>query len=244
MCLRYRPSAALGMLRRRLTAICIAAAVVMMCTTACARAQQKLWRANEESGSYGAWNLGEYGGHFDSGAASSEIDETHAHSGSYALKMTSDTTHGVAGTRNFRWSVDSLGTPLPKTAIYIAWYYWDKVYDPTLFWSIMQWKTRTNNAGGNRTDWTLDVANDGKGMYLEWFDLHQRTNHRGCTTSNSIRPGKWYKVEVIFDFDEIHGSVKSYLNDEPWFSISDVPTQWPTTSSNPRYRQWSINNYT
>ena len=222
----------------------VAALLVLGACASSTQLPRTLWSANHEAGTYAEWDLGGFGGHFDDGTAASAIDTTHAHSGSYSLRMTSDTTLGGAGTRNFRWAIDATGTPLPKTATYTAWFYWDKDYAPTLFWNIMQWKTRTNDHGGNDPDWAINLYNNGNGMGLEWFDVHLRSNHDGRTAPGSIKPNAWYEVKVVYTFDQTQGSVKSYLNGVQWFSISRVATQWPTTSTNPRYRQWSVNNYT
>jgi hypothetical protein len=222
--------------------------VILVAIGTCASAATELrhseWKANEDSGTYAAWNLGDYGGRFDTGSASSVIDSSHAHSGRYSLEMTSDTTHGVAASRNFRWAIDAAGTPLPRSAIYTAWFYWDRVYSPTLFWNIMQWKTRTNDAGGNSADWAINLANDGHGMYLEWYDIHTRSNHSARTANGSIKPGVWYEIKVRYTFSLQRGRISSYLDGERWFSVDRVATQWPTSSTNPRYRQWSVNNYT
>jgi hypothetical protein len=228
----------------RALAVLAAIAGLVQCTPTDSGQSASSWKADMESGTYAEWDLGGFGGHFDDGDAASIVDSTHAHSGSHSLEMTSNTTNGVAATRNFRWSLDARGTPLPKSATYTAWFFWDRVYRPKLFWNIMQWKTRTNDAGGNQPDWTINLYNNGSGMSLEWYDLHLKTTHKARTSFGSIQPDKWHEVKVTYTFDESNGSITSSLDGRRWFSISGVATQWPTTSTNPRYRHWSVNNYT
>jgi hypothetical protein len=203
-----------------------------------------LWKSDFETGTYVSWgDNGGYGGHEDTGDASSTVDSTHAHSGEYSLKMTTDTATGKAGARNFRWAIDFSGTPLPKTAYYTAWFYWERNYAPPVWWNIFGFKTK-NGSGGSDPDWSINVYNDGKGMRLYWYDFHAKTDHGINSGAGSLSLHTWHKIETKYTWDIHNGSVVSWLDGVKWFSLSHVPTEWQTTAINPGIRQFSVKNYT
>lgn len=207
-----------------------------------------LWRATHESGDYSEWDLGGFGGDFSSGPGTfaKSIDGTRAHTGTYSLKMQTDTTLGQAGQRNFRWAVDAIGTDLPVRAVYTAYYYFDQQYQPLGGdWNIMQWKTKRDAVGTNDPDWAVNVYNPtGTAMQIYLFDFHTGSNHGSFSPAGSLTINTWHKIEVDYTYDTgTNGAISASLDDTPFYTVSGLVTQWPS-SETARFRHWSVNNYT
>lgn len=201
-----------------------------------------LWQAQHEGNDYSEWDLGGYGGHQDDPAGTSVVDSTHAHSGRYSLKMTSDTTGGQNGTRNFRWAVDQAGNPVPNPGIYTCWYYFDTAVVPGAFWNIMQWKTK-NAGGGSDPDFMVDIFLDGaNGLRLYIYDLHLNTDHGQYTPPNALTLNTWHRVDVTYTWDLVNGSVFGSFDGTQFYAVTGVATQWPTAAA-PNVQHWSVNNY-
>lgn len=204
-----------------------------------------LWHAGMEVAYADEWEP--YGGDFSSGPGTYAVsrDTTHAHSGSYSLKMDTDTTLGQAGQRNFRWAINSAGENIPVWCRYTTWYYFDQVYAPAGGdWNIMQWKTKRDSFGSNDPDWAVNVYNQASSMQLYLFDFHTGSNHGSFSPIGSLTINTWHRVDVdYYRSGSANGIVRAYLDGSQFCNLTNVVTRWPTSEPS-NYDTWSINNYT
>ena len=105
-----------------------------------------LWTAGMEKGDLSEWFFpetgpdGNFGGDIEnSGIATAEASTDFAHTGTYSAKLTITTPNTpTSGVRLFRWGEAQRYPQL----YYGAWYYFPQGYAPSLFWNVMQWKSR------------------------------------------------------------------------------------------------------
>lgn len=205
------------------------------------------WVANHESGTYAEWDGDGWGGDFSSGPGTyaKSIDTAHAHTGTYSLKMETDTTLGQAGQRNFRWAINAAGDDLPVHAFYTCWYYFDQVYAPVGGdWNIMQWKTKRDSFGSNDPDWCIGVYNQAASMQLYTFDFHLGSNHGAFSPIGSLTINTWHELKVEYlRSGAADGLVRAWLDGVLFADLGGVVTRWPTSELG-HFDTWSINNYT
>src|SRR5205823_2492992 len=123
-----------------------------------------LWSANMETGDLSQWfypmtgPVGNFGGDIEnSGNATAVASTDFAHSGRYSAKLTITTPDTpTSGVRLFRWDEAQKYRQL----YYSVWYYFPQSHSPSLFWNVLQWKSKHLVSGVATSDpfFTLEVA--------------------------------------------------------------------------------------
>jgi polysaccharide lyase-like protein len=198
-----------------------------------------LWSAGFETGDTSEWYApstrarGSYGGgEYNSGLGNSEVSQEFVHSGSWALKMTIDTSI-ESGTRMFRWQEPQSESRLR----YSAWHYFPKQYRVGQYWNIIQWKSKTGR-GRNDPFFILNVGNRPDGsMYFYVYDWQRRRSY--SQEHLNLPVGKWFRLEAYYQCTgDDTGQVTFWQDGQLLIDISNVQTRYPNGDC-----QWSINNY-
>jgi len=207
-----------------------------------------LWTAGMEKGDLSEWFFpetgptGNFGGDIEnSGIATAEASTDFAHTGKYSAKLTITTPNTpTSGVRLFRWGEAQRYPQL----YYSAWYYFPQSYAPSLFWNVMQWKSKHLVPGVMTISdpfFTLEVGSLGTGeMYLYLGDDHLKASYQqSAETFVSIPVGRWFHVEAFYRCDGSGaGEVRIW---------QDGALLWDLQNEDTRYADgdcaWSVNNY-
>jgi hypothetical protein len=147
---------------------------------------------------------------------------------------------GDQATRDFRWGVPHL-SGLPQNAYYSAWFYFPRVWRPSLFWNVFQWKTKVDS-GEVLPALVLNVGCcRSRSMYLYLWDS---IAHRKLRISPVALPARrWVHIEAFLrSAPDRSGAVTFWQDARKIMSTVGVRTQLP--SQRPDARQWSVDNYT
>lgn len=206
-----------------------------------------LWSANMETGDLSQWfypmtsAVGNFGGDIeDSGVAAAAASTDFAHGGAYSAKLTITTPDTpTSGVRLFRWAEAQTYPQL----FYSVWYYFPQSYTPSLFWNVLQWKSKHLVSGVATSDpfFSLEVgANPSGEMYFYLGD--QNTNTTFQQPPQSLIPipvGRWFNVEAFYKCDGTGAGQVTI-----W---QDGTLLWDVHNVNTRYADgdcaWSVNNY-
>lgn len=128
-----------------------------------------LWTAGMETGDLSEWYVPKAnpGGDVENiGNASAVASNDFAHSGKSSAKLTITTPGAPAsGAQLFRWDEPDSNPQL----YYSAWYYFPQNISPSLFWNLMEWKSKHLVSGVKTNDpfFSLEVGTLGSGeMYF------------------------------------------------------------------------------
>lgn len=159
-----------------------------------------LWLARYESGGPDEWEVADAGGHyadaFDATALHTvEVTPEHAHAGTFAAKLTRQSSMESSGPGLFR------NAALPREAYYSAWYLVPEQYTTVTPWSIMKFMSLnpdTPGQLGQGVDLNLRSL-PGGGYVLVVFD-HDRTYLEAPVANPPplVELDRWFHLEVRF----------------------------------------------
>ena len=206
-----------------------------------------LWSTDMETGDLSQWfypmtgPVGNFGGDIEnSGIATAVASTDFAHSGRYSAKLTITTpSTPTSGVRLFRWAESQKYPQL----YYSVWYYFPQSYSPSLFWNVLQWKSKHLVSGVPTSDpfFTLEVGANPTGemfFYLGDDNTHA-TYQQASQRVMAIPVGRWFNVEAFYQCDGSGaGRVAIWQDGAPLWDIQNVNTRYADGDC-----QWSVNNY-
>jgi len=139
--------------------IVLAALVAVGACCATPAGARVIWRADMETGDLSQWNRGRSsnpGQAVDTGDCRRPpggVSDEVAHRGRFSMKMTIDTSEGLASCRQFRYEELRSG----RSYYYSAWFYFTAFHDVADFWNLVQLKSE-NGLGMKQPFWVLDVV--------------------------------------------------------------------------------------
>jgi hypothetical protein len=155
-----------------------------------------VWFADHERGDLSSWTAGgaaNGGGQYQSGGQT-EVTRDRPRGGSYAAKLTIDTTDGTDHTaRLYRRTVSG-------GAYYSAWFYFTQPHTPDGWWSIFLFRAQRdpNDIGTYVNLWNLDVERpDGGSMTLSFYN-HLTMQFTRTAAAPPIPIGQWTHIEAFF----------------------------------------------
>ena len=185
--------------------------------------------------------VGNFGGDIEnSGVAAAAASADFAHSGTYSAKMTITTPDTpTSGVRLFRW-IEAQTYP---QLYYSVWYYFPQAYTPSLFWNVMQWKSKHLVSGVETSDpfFSLEVGQTTSGeMYFYLGDDHTGgTFQQNAQSLLPIPVGQWFNVEAFYQCDGSGaGRVTIWQAGRMLWDVKDVDTRYADGTC-----AWSVNNY-
>ena len=193
-----------------------------------------LWSADHETGNLSAWHLGgdPQGGEYAI-AGTAAVSRDLAHAGSYAVKLSIDTSDGADHlTRLYRRTVSG-------GAFYSAWFYWNQAHTPAAWWSIILFRAQTDPADPNTyvNLWDVEGARQSDGQMTLRF-LDHLTNK--MTYPLPVKPlpvGQWVQIEAFFQYAPPNGTRLTVWQDgEPLLDMTGLG-QSPSN-----YIFWAIGN--
>jgi Polysaccharide lyase len=235
-----------SVLGRRCAAASLGACVLALAAGPPAGAHELLWSADMETGSLSEWDQGEGGGAFNTASGSVAVERGVARSGAHALALSirgADGRNGPQAARIFRWSTAS-GAPLPRAAVYSAWFYFPRRYTGMPWWNVFQWKTKVSSTQVDPT-FVINVGNRGSPtgpMRLDLWDAIARRTVGAAGLDLPVR--RWVHVQAYYRWSTgPSGSVSVYQDGRWVMGVSGVRTQL-RSSDDPDARQWAVGNYT
>lgn len=210
-------------------------------------ARISMWDAGHEGG-LTEWGTGSGfsgGGFFNSGVATVEASDDQAHSGTFSMKMTINTSAAVdTAIRAFRWQESFTGRDL----FYRAWYYFPAHHIPTTFWNIMQFKSEVYDSNGtllaNDPIFTVGLDNDGVGGNLRIHVFYFGALFGGSDVQFNqaladMPIGQWVKLEAFLHQAENNtGILRLWQDDVLIIEQTGLQTKYVDG-----FNSWSINNY-
>jgi hypothetical protein len=205
-----------------------------------------LWSADMETGDLSQWfsamaGAGSPGGAIEnSGIATAVASTDFAHSGRYSAKLTITTPDTpTSGARLFRWAEPQKYAQL----YYSVWYYFPQSYTPSLFWNVLQWKSKHVVSGVAMNDpfFTLEVGATSAGeMYFYLGDDNTQTTYQQAPQNVVPVPvGRWFNVQAFYQCDGSGaGRVAIWQDGTQLWDIQNVNTRYADGDC-----QWSVNNY-
>jgi hypothetical protein len=179
---------------RRLLLLVLTAAAAPACGTRINLGSDLIWEATHESGDLNEWSQGTGGALADTPDATVEVTTDLAHGGRYAVKL----TNGAAGAYKTArlWHQDTL----PRQAYYSVWYYLPRAYQTPVDWTILQFRTPTDDP--TVVSQFLDVglrSLPGGDLILTLFD--HRPQYLRSPTPDPAQPvpvGRWFQIQVFY----------------------------------------------
>jgi hypothetical protein len=212
------------------------------------RCANVVWSADHETGDLSQWHVGDGGGEFNSGEATSSASLDVAHTGRYSAKATITTPHmpNASGVSLFRLN-ESRTHP---EACYSVWYYFPQRYVVPVWWNIFSFRSR-NGTAANDGFWELQIGNRPGGamhLYLTWWGPPLEGPRPGETGlrhfSQSLKDvpvGRWMHVEVdLRQSSGFDGQIIVRQDDVELFNMNNVRTRYPAPNG---ANEWSVNNY-
>jgi len=232
--------------RRRWVAALLGAAGLVPSAGGPAGAREVLWSANMETGNLAQWDQGEGGGAFNTASGAVGVERGIAHTGAYGLALSirgADGRQGPQAARLFRWAIAS-GSPLPRAAVYGAWFYFPRRYTWMPWWNVFQWKTKVSSTQVDPT-FVINVDNRGSPagpMRLELWDAIARRTVGAALLDLPVR--RWVHVQAYYTWATgPRGSVSVYQDGRRVIGVTGVRTEL-RSSEDLDARQWAVGNYT
>src|SRR4029077_5306655 len=202
-----------------------------------------LWSAGMETGDLSEWYAPKTnpGGDVENiGNASAAASNDFAHTGKSSAKLTI-TTLGAqeSGAQLFRWDEPDRNPQL----YYRAWYYFPQSFSPTLFWNLMEWKSKHLVSGVKTNDpfFSLEVGALTSGeMYFYLSDSHTKTTYAQSSQAPVPIPvGQWVHVEAFYKSDgNGSGEIRIWQDGTQLWDIANVDTRYADGDT-----EWSVNSY-
>jgi hypothetical protein len=157
-----------------------------------------LWFADHETGDLSAWHTGgaaNGGGQYQSGGQT-EVLRERAHGGSYAAKLTIDTTDRADHTaRLYRRTVTG-------GAYYSAWFFFNQMHTPDEWWSIFLFRAQRDPSDLNTfvNLWNINVERpEGGSITLSFYD-HLTQVYARPANPMPLPVAQWTHIEAFFSY--------------------------------------------
>jgi hypothetical protein len=210
-----------------------------------------VWKADMETGDMSQWAIGV-------SALSTIISDNRictrpengvsteqAHSGSYSIKMTIETTE-TSACRNNRKPESESGMPL----CYSAWYYIPEKTTVGRFWNVFQFKSKVPDGSPPNLFWKIDLRSDENGdLYAALFwrapvpgphfgdDINPRRAY--YQTKITIPTAQWMQLEACVRQSEAYdGQIAVFQDGLLLFNMTDIRTNLVGGQM-----AWSVNQY-
>jgi hypothetical protein len=160
-------------------------------------ARTLLFSADQETRDLSPWHEGgDFAGGDYQGGGTDAVSTEHAHSGSYAVKFTIDTSDGQDhATRVYRRTA-------PSPAYYSAWFYLSEGHSSFGWWTVFLFRalTDTTNINSAAVLWDIGFERRQNGdLGLVLFD-HATLANAYAPAGNVVSVGKWVHIEAYFDY--------------------------------------------
>jgi len=199
--------------------------MTVLATTACGRridlGSDLIWSAQHEIGDLSEWSTPSPGGSMtDATDAVVAVSTAYAHSGKYSVKLTNGAVGAVHTARLWHQG------DFPREAFYSVWYYLPRAYQTKVDWTILQFRTPTNDP--TVISQFLDVnlrSLPGGEMILSIYD-HRPQYLRLPTPDPAIEVpiGQWFQIEVLFrNVADDSGHFTLWLDGKPYYDIQHRP---------------------
>jgi len=169
-----------------------------------------LWSADHETGDLSQWHSGgdSEGGDYQSGGTLA-ISSEQAHSGSYSVKMTIDTSDAADHTaRVYRRAVAG-------PAYYSAWFYFTEAHTPDIWWSIFLIRAQTSpsDPGTFKNLWDVNLERPSSGeMIISFFD-HLSNNDTHASFPKPVPVAQWTHFEAYLEYAPPNGTRLTFWQD-------------------------------
>lgn len=217
----------------------VAAAIVLACAALGAGCgpdlgvgSDVLWSATFESNSFNEWTAvpGRGAEAFPEPRDSIVVSSDQAHSGTYSVKMTIDTS--VAGEQQ-NTLLSRVGD-LPVEGYYSAWYYLPNAVTVGTYWVIFKFRLRTdaNDALTTTEFYDLDLVNSSPGqMSLVLYDHISQFHEIPLDVPHPAVPvGRWFQIESYYrNAQDNTGRITFWLDGQQIIDINGhamAPTPW------------------
>lgn len=217
-----------------------------------------IWSADMETGDLSEWKLNGGGNMENSGSYSSAASRDVAHSGSWSLKASINTSGGTSGVRAFRW----VEPRVHQSGYYSVWLYIPTTYHfsgSQQWWNVFQFKSRTASNSAVDPVWAFYADEDAGGMYLRAGWGWGGTNLAGPYPSDGVS-GKWYApltkrylpvgrwihLEAFLKASkDFNGALTFWQDGAKLFDFSGIRTSYPNCNFNSwcADNEWSVNLY-
>jgi len=212
--------------------------MTVLAAPACARridlGSDLVWSARHETGDLSEWSLGSPGGPMTDGADTGvAISTDFAHSGKYSVKLSNSAVGSIEIARVWHQGA------FPTAAFYSAWYYVPRPYQTKIDWTIMQFRTPTDDPMVISQFLDVDLRSlPGGELILSIYD-HRPQYLRLPTADPAIEVpvGQWFQIEVFFrNVPDDTGQFTLWLDgklnyDIPHRPMASVPTVYWTPCS-------------
>ncbi len=191
-----------------------------------------LWSATYETGSFSEWMAvpGRGAEAFPEAGDSIAVSTEHAHHGTYAAKLTIDTS--VAGEQQ-NTLLSRVGD-LPVEGYYSAWYYLPSAVTVGTYWVIFKFRLRTNADDESTTTefYDLDLVNRAAGQMSLILYNHRTAVHEIPldVPYPSVPVGSWFQIESFYrNAQDDTGRLTFWLDGQQIIDINGqamAPTPW------------------
>jgi hypothetical protein len=184
---------------RRLLRLLPLAAAVALAPPSCAPrldlGSDLLWSAKHESGDLSEWSTGAPGGGVaDTPDATVAVTTEVAHTGKYAVKLTNSAVGAIKTARLWHQA------DFPEEAYYSVWYYLPRAYQTSVDWTILQFRSPTDDPAIISQFMDVDLRSlPGGELILTLFD-HRPQYLRFPTPDPAllVPVGRWFQIEVFY----------------------------------------------
>ena len=165
---------------------------------ACARridlGSDLVWSATHETGDLREWAIGTGGSAADAPAAAVEISTAFAHAGRYSVKLTNGAVTDIKAARLWHQG------DFPEEAFYSVWYYLPRAYQTKVDWTILQFRTPTDDPDTVSLFLDVDLRSlPGGEMILSIYDHRPQYLRLPTADPAIIVPvGRWFQIEVFY----------------------------------------------
>jgi hypothetical protein len=199
--------------------------VTVLATTACGRridlGSDLVWSAQHETGDLSEWSMPSPGGSMtDATDALVAVSTDFHHSGNYSVKLTNGAVGAVHTAR--LWHQGNF----PREAFYSVWYYLPRAYQTKVDWTILQFRTPTDDPTVISQFLDVDLRSlPGGEMVLSIYD-HRPQYLRLPTPDPAIEVpvGRWFQIEVFFrNVPDDNGQFTMWLDGKLYYDIRNRP---------------------
>ena len=205
-----------------------------------------VWSAGMETG-----DISEWGPHSsqDTGACDRSVTTERAHSGTHSLKLTIDTSGGVAACRQHRNKEAVSG----NTYYFSAWYYYPAAFFPVKEqYNVFQFKSHGPTYAKPQPFWTIEATQSPLTFALNWKggDVSNTDGIPGPYETSTISQkeyrsttqvpiGRWFQIEAyLAQSGQFTGTLTVWIDGTLVWDFQNVRTKWPGGD-----QRWSVNNY-
>ena len=210
------------------------------------------------------WNAQGRGGVFNSGNATSVVEQGAGYGRTNDFRLRNDCVSdplnpGDNGCRVFRTHLEAQNAPpYPpeglRQAWFSAWYMFGATLEGTIripnWWNVWEWKSYFDTGSGdNAATWVIAVANRAAPFdRLFYFYMRDRVNEVNYAPLFTLNIGEmtWYHIEAFFKASpasEQQGQVLVYLNNLLYLRADNVQTTFTGSQYGDYNYGWAVTNY-